>query len=284
MSDRSYYSLRTGNNPLSKFDLPILLRIFKDIFLGLEKKGYFQESFGFYCVDEGQVAGSLGVDIDAQIFRRIRKNGLYPISEKVIEYTEEDLFDVIEFLYDVVSEPMEGRLHSYNNCGMHYWSFNKFDGQKEYRSEINSILKDYSKGFELSNNGEILTIEQNGLQDLLDMKVPTYDPNNVDEKVKSAVHKYRSRHSTIDDQKDAIRDLADVLEYLRKEIEQLIKNGLLVNNDEKDLFELANKFGIRHHDGRQNISYDKEIWYPWMFFYYLSTIHAMIQLIKKTKT
>jgi hypothetical protein len=285
MINRPYYSVRSGNNPLVKYDLTILLRLFRDLYINFLKRDYFQEAFGYYCVDNGDVPGILGIDIEAQLFRRIRKDNLYPIQNKCESYTEEDLFDIIEFLYDFVSKPIEGSgwYHEFSNCGWHDQKFEKIVGQEEYRIEINQLLQDYSTGFELSKEGNILILANEGLQDLLDLEAPSYDKENVDQKIEMAVGKYRNRHSSVNEKKDAIRDLADVLEFLRVEMNELIKNGYLVNKDESDLFELANNFGLRHHDGKQKLSYDKDIWYPWMFYYYLSTIHAVIALIKKTE-
>jgi hypothetical protein len=280
---RPYYSVRTGKNELTKYDLQVLLRLFRDFYQSFAGRYYFQEAFGYYCVDSQEVPGSLGNDIEAQIFRRIRKENLYPIQDKCSSYSEEDLFDIVEFLYDIVSKPVEGWFHSFSQCGWHYQTFDKSEGQNEYRNEINQILSDYSIKCELSKKGEIVLMADDGLQDLLEMKLPTYDKDNVEEKVVNAIEKYRSRHSSIDDKKDAIRDLADVLEFLRNEMTELIKNGYLTNNDEKDIFELANKYGLRHHDGKQKLNYEKGIWYPWMFFYYLSTIHAVVALIAREK-
>lgn len=44
------------------------------------------------------------------------------------------LFDVIEVMHDLVSKPIEGRLHDINGCGWHYETFNRTDGQAESAS------------------------------------------------------------------------------------------------------------------------------------------------------
>lgn len=67
-----------------------------------------------------------------------------------------------------------------------------------------------------------------------------------------------------------------MLEFLRPKLEQV-----LTSKDESDLFNTANNFGIRHHNERQKTDYDKSIWYSWMFYYYLATIHAALRLIEK---
>lgn len=283
-SKRLYYSVRAGINPLPKYDLQVLLQLFFNLYIDYTKRGYFQQSFGYECVDQGIVPGNLGDDVESQIFLRIRKKNLYPIHKYYKQYTEDDLFDVIEFLYDYVSKPVEGYNHTYNNCGWHFNEFNIAEGQKEFRQNVSDILSDYSPGYELSDQGEILRKEKEGLQDLLELELASDDPENIDKKVQAAVRKYRNRHSNSDDKKDAIRDLADVLEYLRKEMIALEEKGLFSRSDEKDIFNLANNFGLRHHNNNQKINYDKEIWYPWFFYYFLSTIHAVVELRNKSNS
>lgn len=53
-----------------------------------------------------------------------------------------------------------------------------------------------------------------------------------------------------------------------------------MSKDTNELFEIANTFGIRHHNKRQKTEYDKPIWHAWIFYCYLSTIHLCLRLIK----
>lgn len=277
MNSRRYYSVRKGINPNSaSIDLRLLKTLFIETYTDLLNKDFFQESFGYYCVDEGDVPGTLGSNIKAQFQRRLRKDDLWPIYEKCQDYTEDDLFDVIELLYDLVSKPCEGTYHSFNNCGWHYSSFDRDAGRNQYRIAINELLADYDDGYELSEEGEILLNGQDSLDQLMQAPLPPLDPENVNGRVTAAVMKFRRYHSTSDDRRDAIRDLADVLEYLRPKLSVVI-----TDNDENDLFNLANRFGIRHHNDRQKTTYDKAVWYNWMFYYYLATIHAVTRLLKK---
>ena len=82
----------------------------------------------------------------------------------------------------------------------------------------------------------------------------------------------------MDERRDAVRDLADVLEYLRPQVK-----AVLQKKDESALFEIANNFSIRHHNAQQQGDYDKAIWYSWMFYFYLATIHAAVRLIERGK-
>jgi len=254
---RRYYSIRTGKNPqASQIDLPMFLRLFGDLYKAFLAKEYFQEAFGYDCVDAGQVPGKLGGDIEAQMLRKFRKPNLWPIHDKCAGYSEDDIFDVIEFLYDYISKPIDGFYHNFNDCGWHYQTFNTEIGRQEYRTEINDLLRDYKEGYELSADGEILALAERGLENLFQANLPMYDPKNVEARVNNAVLKFRRYRSSFEDRRDAIRDLADVLEFLRPKLKTVI-----TKNDDGDLFNIANNFGIRHHNDAQKTDYDKAIWY-----------------------
>jgi hypothetical protein len=277
MVNRRYYSVRTGKNPDAiRFDLEMLRRLFRDIYLEFISNDYFQEAFGFDCVDAGEVAGKLGADIEAQMFRVLRKPNLWTIQDKCLNYSEDDLFDVIELLYDWISKPIDGFNHTFGNCGWHYNTFDKIAGQKEFRDKINDILCDYQDGYELSENGEILEQAEQGLDLLFEANLPTYDPENVEKRVEAAIIKFRRYRSSLNDRRDAIKNLVDVIEFLKPKIQQII-----TSKDESDLFNLANNFGIRHHNQKQKTDFEQAIWYSWMFYYYLATIHACLRLINK---
>ena len=77
--------------------------------------------------------------------------------------------------------------------------------------------------------------------------------------------------STISDKKDAVRTLGDVLEYLKQH------NIILEGQDNKDLFNILNNFDLRHHNKIQHSEYDKEIWYEYFFYTFLSSINFLLK-------
>jgi len=280
MANRRYYSIRTGKNPnAAHFGLDTLKRLLRHTYLSFfYDKGYFQEAFGYHCVDRGFVPGTLGYDIEAEIQRRLRKPLPFePSKLNIEEYSEDDVFDIIELLFDCVSKPTKGDYHAYNDCGMHYYEFDRETGRREYRREVNSFLVDYQAGYELTEEGEILALADPGLQSLLDADLPGYDPENVEKRVQAAILKFRRRGSTTEDRHDAVRDLADVLEFLRPKAAKYF----LTKKDDDALYTIANQFAIRHHDGRQKGDYNVAIWYSWIFYVYLATIHASVRAIKE---
>jgi hypothetical protein len=277
---RSYYSIRTGKNPLAAgFDLDTLRDLFRTQFSHFDYEGYFQEALGFTCVDAGFIPGTLGHDLEGALLLALRKRNLTPISSKIAGYSEDDLFDMIEFLYDHCSMPVERHYHSWSECGWHCDSFDKEPGRQEYRERMNKILELYDQGYELSSTGEILILADDGLSGLFEAPLPTNEPDNVKARVQAALTKFRRYRSSMDERRHALRDLADVLEYLRPQLKTI-----LTKKDESDLFEIANSFGIRHHRAGQKTDYDRPIFYSWLFYYYLAAIHAAIRFIEKGKS
>lgn len=270
---RQYYSQRKGTNPnLKGLPLSDITELFVRIFSQLRQSGYFDEAFGFVCVDVGDMDGKVR-DPELEMLLTIRKRGLWPVSEKAPFYSEDDFFDVLEFLYQYVSKPIEGTMHSYADCGMHWETFNQALGREEFRTKINTVLAHYEKKFEISANGEILHKPEAGFEPIFDADLPTND-SNVITRVNAANLQYRRHGSTLDDRRQAVRDLADVLEYLRPKVK-----ALLTSADEKDLFNIANNFGVRHHNDKQKTGYDTNIWLSWMFYFYLATIHVVLRKI-----
>ena len=123
--------------------------------------------------------------------------------------------------------------------------------------------------------GEILELAQPGAAPFLTATLPTGDAA-VSGRVHSAVAKFRRYRSTAAERRDAVRDLADVLEYLRPKLKEV-----LTKQDENDLFNIANNFSVRHHNQHQKSDYDTSIWLSWMFYFYLATIHATIRMLEK---
>ncbi len=93
-----------------------------------------------------------------------------------------------------------------------------------------------------------------------------------------AAAKLKFRRRSVSDRRDAVKELVDVLEFIRDDAK-----AVLTSKDHSDLFNLANNFGIRHHTKDQKTDYDLNIWLSWMFYHYLATIHACVRLIEKAK-
>ncbi len=267
----SYYSQRSGLNPHPN-GLPLkdVINLFVRVYDQFDDGGYFAEAFGSECVDAGLIPGKVR-DVDLEIFLAIHKSNLWPVRKCATKYSEDDFFDMIEFLFQHVSKPVDGTYHSWNDCGMHWTTFDQAGGRAEFCEKVNVVLGHYEHAFELSPNGEVLQTPEQGFERIFAADLPSEDPNIVD-RVNAAILRFRRHGSTIDDRRQAVRDLADIFEYLRPSVQTL-----LTSKDENDLFNLANNFGIRHHNERQKTNYDATLWLAWMFYFYLATVHLLLR-------
>lgn len=270
---RRYYSSRTKPRSLTLDDLYWKL---KNLYLLFRDKDYFKGKAG---ITETQLPDA--VKHEAAVALTFQP---FPMTKwEEGEITEDHVFDALEFLYDHVSKPGEwvGRT---TESGWNYYDYDRYDdeaGRVEFREKANQFLSDYTDGYELTEHGIILALGTDGLQRILSADIVVYDEANVDSKVRNAVTKWRNRQLALSEKREAIRELADVFEWLKK------TKGLatvLDGKDESALFDLANNFAIRHHNPKQKTNYDPVIWYPWMFHFYLATYHAAIRmLIRKEK-
>lgn len=272
---RAYYQSRKNGNRASSVDLSELRELVKSAYDFYEHAGYLVEAFGFSCVDTGFEPGFAGSNVDAYVRVTIQSSTIWPPDQQYRTWSEEEVFTFVEFLYDHVSKPLKREMHTWNNCGYHYSNFHRVMGREEYRERINVVLAQYGQGWQLQYNGEILSLPPSGMQTLIDAQLPTKD-STVTNKVADATMKFRRHGSSLTDRQDAVRNLADVLEWLRPQIKEA-----LLKDDEQELFKIANNFGIRHMNQNQKLQYDKAIWLSWMFYHYLNTINAFLHILRK---
>lgn len=266
---RDYYAQRHGARRPAD-DIESLRGIVAAEYLRLEQAGYFQWHLGYYCVDAGDVPGrSAGVDPRAYVRWHLGQD-LWPFHESLPVLGEEWLFTALEFLHDHAAEPTQFRHHTFGDCGIHVQSADETAGRDVFRASINRYLRQYRSGFEMQENGEIWTSAPTGLEDRRPLATGRDD---VDLRVAHAVGIFRRHNATDEDKRDAIRNLADILEPLRSGA------GTGLPTEEEDrLFEIANRFGIRHHNSKQGTAYDTDIWFDWVFYSFLNAVALFTEL------
>lgn len=272
---RKYWAQRHGAEG-GRLSQPAACRLFRSLVEGFVEQGYYQEWFGFSCVDDGAVPGLAGADIEAFALRKTRLDGLWPASDAWLTWDRLHLMTAVELLHDTVSKPEDGRYHDWAKCGWHYNKFDRAEGQRTYRSEVNSLLADLDDGYELKGSGEVVHKLGEHVDDLLQREMPATADSQVRSTINEAVRKFRRATTSPGDRRDAVRDLADVLELLRPRLK-----AVLSEPDEDALFNIANNFALRHMNDRQRTKYDRDVWLPWMFSFFLATIHAALALLEK---
>ncbi len=274
---RAYYGARKNGTQSIKLDLDDMREIVLSAYQYFETAGYLVDAFGFECVDSGYEPGYVGGNIDVFVKLTLLRKDLWPVKDFYSFYSEDDVFSMIEFLYDHVSKPQSKSYHDWNNCGYHYSDFSKHEGREEFRARLTLPLQRYGDGWELNEAGEILSMPPDGIAPLLNAKLPSKDATVI-EKVASATARYRRHASTIEEREIAVRELAGVLEWIKPQI-----NEALLNKDSTDLYNIANNFGIRHMNQNQKLQYDKPVWLSWMFYHYLNTINACLHIVERQK-
>jgi hypothetical protein len=265
---RRYYSSRKQPGTLTLEELHLKL---VNLYFLFRDKDYFKEKAKITKMDPpGAIKYEAAVALN---FRLFPVDGWYDQDR-----TEDHVFDALEFLYDHVSRPGElvWMTTETNYSYQDYGTYDEKAGQTEFRGKANVFLSDYKSGYELSDGGIVLALGTDGLQHILAADIVPYDEANVDSKVRNAIVKWRNRHLSLDERKIAIRELADVFEWLKK---AKSLSAVLDRKDESAIFDLANNFAIRHHDPKQKANYDEAIWYSWIFHFYLATYHAAIRLL-----
>jgi hypothetical protein len=277
VNERFYWSERNGRRSAAPLSFTQVKQLFVVMVQQAAERGDLQEHFGYDCVDDDFVPGLLGSAIPERLLLDLGWEVSWPLTTSVGDWDEDAFFDLTEYMYDHVSRGRKetGRLHSYSDCGWHFTHFDALPAREQYRLELNRILRRWAPGFELSGAGEMLRTAPTGLDSLHESAPKLLSPNQR-ALVDGAIHKYRARSSSSTDRRDAVRDLADVLEHMRADVKRH-----MFSKDEGLLFQTANNFWIRHNDPDQRTDYDHDAWWSWLFYMYLSSIALVTHLVER---
>ncbi len=249
----------------------------RDGFAGLigefERAGYLDQAFPRPCVDDQDPPDP---DPAAELEKRLGLPGLWPLAAG--EWDEVIFYGLIEVYHDLVARPRVRHLHSYAGCGWHYSQFSVTAGREVYRWKVNELLKAAGIGYALAGTGEdvgrLVATYNDGRSGLIDNVLANGRPGTAGQ-VAHAVALFRSRTAGAEYKRSAILTLAGVLEERR----QLIK-AELGTADEGALFQIANKFAIRHQRAGQQTDYDPAF-LDWIFWWYLATVELTDRIISR---
>lgn len=265
---------RSGIQRSIEFDLEATKRRFSSLVKELETAGYFDWAFGQQCT-AGDTDGALGADAIDEMHSLLGRENLWPVQRHFHEYDLDDLCDVIEFLADHVRRPTMRSLHTWNQCGWHYEGFDATRGFQLYRWRINALLDQSTLGLTLGENGRLETVAPGAVEDLV---IAVRQGENVhdsdDTELEHALTQFRAREASIMDRRLAVVALAGILERRRS----LVKEYLF-KKDEGSLFTIANEFGIRHQNARQQTDYDDALYLEWIFYWYVATINLTNRIV-----
>ena len=248
--------------------------------------GYFEDAFGSECGDshdtpniQGQrtLADRLDLHDVALWPLGTWSDGTAVLSGVHGEWIAEVFFEVMEALDEVVARPRQRSWHGFHN----EWDYSDYSrpvGQAVYRWRVNALLDRSDVPLRLAEDGKdvglLVTSAGDARNDLVDRVLRTPDPTARD-LVVHAVSQFRSRDATTLAKHGATKHLADVLELRRG----LLKRELF-SGDEDDLFQIANRFQIRHLSEQQKGDYNPAF-LDWVFWWYLGTIELTNKLLER---
>jgi hypothetical protein len=202
----------------------------------------------------------------------------WPLDHARAGWELENLCDLVEVFHDLVARPSRRWYHDYSTCGWHYSDFATGPARRLYRWRVNRLLAASTLGLRLADSGEdlgrLVRVEPASLEDLPERALQSATPDTLD-RLQHAIALFRSRTASVEDRRSAVITLAGLLEERRA----LLKAELL-RDDEAALFQIANKFAIRHQGADQRGDYDN-VFLDWLFWWYLSTVDLANQLLAR---
>ena len=227
---------------------------------GMREAGFFDEALGAVHSFPSRPVRLT----EADFIRVLKVSGVHPTVEgpyrsppRLAWCDVPLLFDLIEFLY-AEATPEEKRA--------------------EFRERLNPDLALFAPPMEMTTSGLIVERGPDELHALMAEPVPDDVPAPLADPLRYAIEQYRRRGASEQDKRMAIKQLADVLEPLRDDIKEHLSS-----KDESDLFQIVNRFSIRHNMRNQQRNYDGEIWLDWMFYVCIATARALIAVIDRDK-
>ena len=257
---RRYFSQRKNGAPAINTE-DFAYRLY-NIFAGFVRGGYFERlnmriSGGDFASDE--LRRNLAI-----AFGRKSRNML-PTESNLLNIDRDSIFDLIEFLSEYVLEPYRTGALIHPNHATRVKS-----GLRKWRKAVNECLEQLDPPCRLTANREIEILPPSaGLRHLVgDHASPSQD---AQKKVDHACRLFLKRNATALDRRSALKDLVDVLEPLRKDLDARIGK-----KKADKLFDIANNYGIRHNN-RDQLELD-ENYARWFFYSALSTIDLVTRL------
>ncbi len=268
---RPYWSQRHAS-PLSEPSaLHVVVEQVQALLERFQRDHYFSQQFGYACID-GDVAGATSTTQELQI--RVGKGQLLDAPSQ--DWTTDDLCDFIEIHHDLCSRPTSGAYHSFGECGWHPHTYAVAPGQSVYRWRLNRLLDATGLHLRLAEQGEdqgrIVRASSAGADAIIEQTIESAGADE-EELIAHAVALFRSRSGGRHEMRSAIVALAGVLENRRS-----VVKDLLTKDEEGRLFEIANRYGLRHRNAEQTEEYGEEF-LEWIFFSYLNTVNLLNRLM-----
>ena len=217
---------------------------------------WFGLNFPFACSDG---LGNAGTDIGKLKGKMATYGVIRPDEWSCAGQNPADgqVFDLIEFSYEHIAEPIAGSNHPYLQH-THY-SYNQRAGQTKFEEEVNRLFERNGMAFELKH-GQVTRMAPAGLQEALAETVFHTGDMVLNELLEDASHKFLNRDSKV--RRESLEKLWDAWERLktiepgkdkRVQATALLAKASIepsfqerLGKEARELTDIGNKFMIRH--------------------------------------
>lgn len=169
---------------------------------------YLAEEFPTYCSDGDGIDGtntfSVGPDLTALV-----PGATWPLWQEKV--SDETLFDVVEYVGQRLSKPLNGRYHEFFRH--HELEFDVKAGRAQFRSDVNTILSRGGTVFEMDAKMQVQRVGSPEVQVALQQLRPATGDTKLDDLLEKARKLYLSRRDA--DRATAIEKLWDAFERLK---------------------------------------------------------------------
>jgi hypothetical protein len=137
-------------------------------------------------------------------------NFKFPLTELGIPITL-TILEFIEFCYEHISKPIEFEIHTFFQH--HHLSFDKQEGQKEFRDQVNRLFQRNGIAFELQENGQITRLCPPVLRDKLNHSIFKTNDEILDSLLETARRKYLNPDFNV--RKESLEKLWDAWQRIK---------------------------------------------------------------------
>lgn len=214
---KPYWSARRGATP-PVLPLPETAERFVNLVAKLnDRQGLWTEAFGVDCPDgHGDPVEPPRHQLEDLLGRELSEGMGWPFGCRAARsWARDDLFDLMEVLYDLASWPGTWGLHDYGGCIGHPGDFSPACGRALYLHEVTKLLARSDLGVRLAEAGEdqgrIVQHDGEELSAAVDHALRAAPPSHLDD-VRHAVALFRQRDRDVTTMRSAIVTLAGAVE------------------------------------------------------------------------
>ncbi|MFA3629570.1 hypothetical protein CO267_17230 [Acinetobacter baumannii] len=268
------YSERiNGLKPRTKEDIcPSMWKGIVTVLETLESQNYFAEAFPETCSDSGENCGTDSLKLSNTLNAYLEVEWPLATTEPNENSWEDDkpltpdiykVFDIIEFLYLKVSEPVQYHFHKY--FGHHHLNFKQDNGRAKFKEEINTLFRIRGMVYEMNSIGQIEKIISDETKTLIQhVLLRKSNDLELNQMILDACSKIKSynlneRYHALEKLWDAWERLKNLFDLDKKKSIGIILSFFgdnlsfksLIEQEMRELTEIGNTYRIRHSEHKQ---------------------------------